>query len=130
MGRMRTSRRTFCGALAAGAVVPFVSARPSRADASLRFNDDPFRLGIASGFPTSEGCVLWTRLAPSPLEPGGGLTDTVVPVGWEIATDERLERVVQKGTAYATFDWAHSVHVEPAGLEAGRPYWYRFTAGG
>jgi len=125
-----TSRRTFLTALAAGAVVPFVSARPSRADAPLRFEDDPFKLGVASGFPTSDACVLWTRLTPTPAAPDGGMPDAAVPVDWEIAADERFERIVQRGIVYATRDWAHSVHVEPSGLEAGRPYWYRFTAGG
>jgi alkaline phosphatase D len=73
--------------------------------------------------------VLWTRIAPSPLEPGGGMPPTVVPVQWELATDEKMKRVVRGGTDYATPDWAHSVHVEPAGLEPARDYWYRFRVG-
>jgi phosphodiesterase/alkaline phosphatase D-like protein len=31
--------------------------------------DDPFTLGVASGDPTPTEVVLWTRLAPRPLEP-------------------------------------------------------------
>src|SRR5688572_19240650 len=31
----------------------------------------PFTLGVASGDPTPTGVVLWTRLAPKPLEGGG-----------------------------------------------------------
>jgi len=54
----------------------------------------------------------------------------VIPVKWEIATDEKMKSVVQRGIEYATTDWAHSVHAEPYGLEAGRDYWYCFTAGG
>jgi alkaline phosphatase D len=38
--------------------------------------------------------------------------------------------VVQRGTAAATPEWAHAVHVEVDGLEPGRWYWYRFRAGG
>jgi alkaline phosphatase D len=54
----------------------------------------------------------------------------VVPVHWELATDDKMKAVVQQGIEYATPDWAHSIHAEPYGLEAGRDYWYRFTAGG
>ena len=33
----------------------------------------PFTLGVASGDPVPDGVVLWTRLAPDPLVPGGGM---------------------------------------------------------
>ncbi len=54
----------------------------------------------------------------------------VIPVRWEVAKDERMGQIVAAGTSYATSEWAHSVHVEVAGLEPARWYWYRFTAGG
>jgi alkaline phosphatase D len=54
----------------------------------------------------------------------------VVEVNWEVASDERMRTVVQHGTAYATPEWAHSVHIEPSGLDPGREYWYRFESGG
>jgi alkaline phosphatase D len=38
--------------------------------------------------------------------------------------------VIRRGTVAATPAWAHAVHVEVEGLEAGRWYWYRFRAGG
>jgi len=38
----------------------------------------------------------------------------VVGVDWEVATDERMSNVVQRGAAAATPEWAHSVHVEVA----------------
>jgi alkaline phosphatase D len=90
----------------------------------------PFTLGIASGYPRPDGMVLWTRLAPAPHEPGGGMPATVVPVVWEIASDEGMRQIVQQGIVYATPDWAHAVHVEPTGLDSGREYWFRFRAGG
>lgn len=94
------------------------------------FRDDPFTLGIASGYPTPNGIVLWTRLAPQPLAPLGGLTAPFIPVDWVLGTDERLQNVVRSGTVYATPDWAYSIHIELTRLDPGRPYWYRFTAGG
>jgi alkaline phosphatase D len=90
---------------------------------------DPFTLGVASGCPRPDGVVLWTRLAPEPLQ-GGGMTDAPVEVMWELAGDESFTRVVARGAMQATAQDAHSVHVELSGLEPARPYWYRFTAGG
>jgi alkaline phosphatase D len=53
----------------------------------------------------------------------------VVPVRWEVSTDESFRSGVRKGTAYADPDWAHSVHAEIEGLDPATNYWYRFTAG-
>jgi len=112
--------------LALGAILAPVSAPIAQ---PRRFRDDPFTLGVASGEPASDGFVIWTRFAPDPLN-GGGLPPEAVPVQWEIATDERMRTVLQKGSATAHPELAHSVHVEVVGLEPDRPYWYRFTAGG
>lgn len=90
---------------------------------------DPFRLGVASGYPRPDGMVLWTRLAPRPLAPAGGMPPATVPVRWEVGLESGFRHIAAAGTAYATPNWAHSVHVEPYGLEAGRDYWYRFHAG-
>jgi len=125
--RMR-DRRRFLQSLAALGISP---ALPVRAQllAKPRFAADPFVLGIASGYPLPQGVVLWTRLAPQPAAPGGGLGPEVIPVTWQIARDEQMRAVAASGTAYASPEWAHSVHVEVTGLEPDRPYWYRFTAG-
>ena len=72
--------------------------------------------------------VLWTRLAPKPLE-GGGMPDLAVEVDWRLAEDEGMKKVVKKGTAMATPALGHSVHVEVAGLQPDRWYWYQFRAG-
>ena len=92
---------------------------------------DPFALGVASGDPSPDGFVLWTRLAPDPLAPdgGGGLTGGV-RVDWEVAEDAAMSRVVRRGAAVADDRFAHSVHIEVAGLKPGRPYWYRFMSMG
>jgi alkaline phosphatase D len=92
------------------------------------FTSYPFTLGVASGDPLPDGIVLWTRLAPVPLD-GGGMPMTNVEVRWEIAADSRFGKVVQRGTELARPELGHSVHVEASGLEPGREYWYRFRAG-
>ena len=92
------------------------------------FDAYPFSMGVASGDPLPDGIVLWTRLAPKPLE-GGGMPMSTVDVAWEISRDEHFQDVIQKGTAVARPELAHSVHVEVAGLQPSRDYWYRFRAG-
>jgi len=89
---------------------------------------DPFTLGVASGDPEPDGVVLWTRLAPDPLQ-GGGMPPHNVEVEWKVATDPRMASVVVRGRETATPGLAHSVHVEVRGLKPGRWYWYQFKAG-
>ena len=45
-----------------------------------------------------------------------------VPVQWQIARDENMNQVVQRGEAMAEPELGHSVHVEVGGLEPDR--WY------
>ncbi|RDI49388.1 alkaline phosphatase D family protein [Nocardia mexicana] len=93
--------------------------------------DDPFSLGVASGDPTPDGVVLWTRLAPDPFAPDGlgGTAQAPVTVDYEVADDEHFRQVVARGSAVATRDFAHSVHPEVRGLAPDRWYFYRFRAG-
>jgi alkaline phosphatase D len=91
--------------------------------------DGVFQLGVASGDPLHDRVVLWTRLAPEPLE-GGGMPDVDVPVIWEVFTDEELTRPVRNGWTWARPALAHSVHVDVDGLSSERFYWYRFRIGG
>ncbi|MEM9007383.1 MAG: alkaline phosphatase [Cyanobacteria bacterium P01_F01_bin.86] len=102
---------------------------PQRLLAQTTFSDYPFTLGVASGEPLPDGVVLWTRLAPDPLN-GGGMPNADVTVTYTVATDEALQNVVLEGTTVAPAALGHSVHVEVSGLESGRDYWYRFEAGG
>ncbi len=115
----------------AGSVGLAAIARPIAARQTLArplFMTYPFTLGVASGDPLPDGVVLWTRLAPEPLE-GGGMPMTNVEVQWEIAADRAFRTMAQKGTAIARPELGHSVHVEVAGLQPGRDYFYRFRAG-
>ena len=89
----------------------------------------PFSLGVASGDPTPDGVMLWTRLAPDPLN-GGGMPPVPVLVHWRIADDPRLLRIVRYGTAIAWPGLAHAVHVDVRGLLPDRWYYYQFSAGG
>jgi alkaline phosphatase D len=132
-----TRRRFLTGALATGAAVPVVGGaagpawavargRTPRLPASLP--DGLFGLGVASGDPLPHAVVIWTRLAPAPLD-GGGMPDVDVPVRWEVSSDEHFRRQVRRGRTVASPRWAHSVHVDVTGLRPGAWYWYRFIVG-
>lgn len=100
---------------------------PRSAWSQPRWSGNPFGLGVASGSPTPGGVVLWTRL----LAPGffDNLGTSPITVRWELAHDEQFSRIAQSGQAQALHELAHSVHVEVAGLEPDRWYFYRFMAG-
>ena len=104
-------------------------AAPAVLRAQQLFTAYPFRLGVAAGEPAADGFVIWTRLAPDPLAPGGGMPMAPIEVEWEVASDEGLRTTVAKGRTLARPELAHSVHVEVSGLQPGRPYWYRFHVG-
>jgi len=118
------TRRTFiAGAAATALAAPAII----RAQGFSRY---AFSLGVAAGDPSSDGFVIWTRLAPEPLADHGGMAMTTWPVTWEVASDEGFGTIVAQGEESARPELGHSVHVEVAGLQPGRPYWYRFRAGG
>ncbi len=129
MSNSVATRRRLLRAGGSAAILTFAACAPGERAGGGR---NPFALGVASGYPTEGGVVLWTRLAPEPLalDGAGGMAASDVDLTWEIAEDERFTRAVRRGRAVASPAWGHSVHVEIGGLSPARPYWYRFLAGG
>ncbi len=101
---------------------------PTGALARPKWPHNPFGLGVASGSPTHDSVVLWTRLHLADRL-GDGVGRQPIGVRWELAHDEGFRRPVQSGQVLAGPDLAHSVHVEVHGLEADRWYFYRFMSG-
>jgi len=96
---------------------------------------DLFPLGVASGSPSMDGFVLWTRLIDGPVPgtvpaetPRTTLPDTLT-VRWEIAEDENFHHIVRAGQSQALAALGHAVHVEVSGLRPDRWYFYRFMHG-
>jgi alkaline phosphatase D len=115
--------------LAVLSALPVLSRTPSPAQTRTpKLAGYPFQLGVACGEPDPHGFALWTRLAPKPLE-GGGMPADDVQVDWQVAEDERFAKVVASGSETARRELAHAVHVEVAGLQPDRWYFYRFRAG-
>ncbi|HYT38696.1 MAG TPA: alkaline phosphatase D family protein, partial [Acidimicrobiia bacterium] len=77
---------------------------------------------MASGDPTPDGVVLWTRVSVA-------ATDTV-PVRWTVANDPALADPVAGGSVDAGPGGDHTVHVAVSGLRPATTYWYGFTVGG
>ncbi|WP_206619558.1 alkaline phosphatase D family protein [Streptomyces hoynatensis] len=131
---MAAGRRRFLTGTGAAAALALSGglAGVATADGRARGRErrDPFTLGVASGDPLPDGVVLWTRLAPEPLEPYGGMPRSAVQVEWQVAEDERFRRVVRAGSATARPEYSHTVHVDVRGLRPWRHYHYRFRVGG
>lgn len=128
-------RRRFLTVTGAAAALAFATNLPTAGAASAaeldarKIADDPFTLGVASGDPLPGSVLLWTRLAPSPYEPGNGLPNERVTVQWELAHDARFRRIVRRGSVTAHPEFNHSVHVEVGNLDSARTYYFRFRAG-
>jgi alkaline phosphatase D len=122
--------QTLAAASGAALVSPLLRASGRATQPPLP--DYPFRIGVASGFPTEHSVVLWTRLAPVPLaEDGlGGMPPQDVTVRYELAADEQFRKVLRHGEIIASSAWAHSTRVVVQRLQPARDYFYRFIAGG
>ncbi len=123
------SRRLFLAYGSALASLPLLGERAEAADRKVSFSANPFSLGVASGDPDAKSVVLWTKLAPKPLEVDGGMKPEAVAVHWELAEDDAMTKIIASGRTVATPQLGHSVHVEVNTLKPDRWYWYRFRAG-
>jgi len=121
------SRRTFV--LAGLATAGYGTGPLQSAQASVRY---PFRLGVASGEPDSHSVVLWTKLAPSPLDVDGrgGMGNADVVVDWQVSSTHTFGKLAASGSVTARPANAHAVHVVAGGLDADADYHYRFRARG
>ncbi|SDU52588.1 alkaline phosphatase D [Jiangella alkaliphila] len=131
--RPSLSRRHFLastGAAAGLVALPQAVTTLWRPATSAAADTYPFTLGVASGDPLPDAVVIWTRLAPQPLERAGGMTDEPVPVRWEVSATEDFRRPLRRGTTLAVAAEAHTVHVDVRGLDPHTWYWYRFQAQG
>lgn len=120
MSQTYTDRRQLLRLAAATATTLWL---PRSAWSQARLTQDPFALGVASGAPTPDGVVLWTRLQFS-LPQRDEFT-----LRWEVAHDEGFTRIARSGQVLAVPALGHAVHAEVAGLEPDRWYFYRFMLG-
>lgn len=81
----------------------------------------PFYHGVASGDPSTNGFLIWTRVTDS--------TGLDVNLNWRVATDSLFVNVVQSGTATATAAHDFTVKVDVTGLKVNKWYYYQFATG-
>ena len=123
------SRRLFLGYAAALYSIPTIG-QTANIKHRMKFASNPFSLGVASGDSNSTSTVLWTRLAPEPLDPNGGMPNLAVPVKWRVSTDDNMKNIVASGQQLATPQLGHSVHVTVGQLKPDNWYWYQFSVNG
>ena len=112
------SRRQFlASAVALGATAVWASARGRYSQVAWSEVRDSYPEGVASGDPSPESVILWTR------HPSSGSARLTV----EVAEDEHFTRVIARvnATASADLDWTCRILV--IGLRPRTTYWYRFT---
>ena len=89
---------------------------------------DPFNLGVASGDPTPDSVVLWTRLAIEVLTELGAANDAV-EVGFEISDSPSFRNIIRCGAIAAVPELGHCAHADVRGITADTEYFYRWQVG-
>ena len=126
-------RRTLLKGVAAATAALAVPRVFDPAAAAAPAGKGIFGYGIASGDPTADSVIIWTRATPparpgEPLAtPGSGL-GRPIPVRWQVARDSRFTRVAAHGTVMTSPDSDHTVKVDVTGLDPYTRYYYRFSS--
>ncbi|MFC7621471.1 alkaline phosphatase D family protein [Microlunatus sp. GCM10028923] len=133
------NRRRFVALSGTGLAATVVGTEFQTQTAHAAFTSDPFQLGSATGDPTTDSVVLWTRLAPNPTAADAGMTGqpSQINVGWRLARTYEDVRdnvnTLYSGTVIARSDQHWSVHVDVktatggGPLQPGTQYWYVFS---
>lgn len=96
--------------------LPGNSTLRSMVDTSLY----PFYHGVASGDPTPNAIVLWTRVTAD--EPG------MISGTWKIALDTNFTQIIQSGIFQTDSTMDYTVKIDVQGLQPDTWYFYEFTA--
>ena len=91
--------------------------------------NNPFTLGVASGDPTPDSIVLWTKL-DSAVVSQANASELGIEVDFEISDSPNFTTIRRKGTVVALPEMSHSVHAEIRGLEPAREYYFRWMVAG
>ena len=90
---------------------------------ALSFNPvlKPFYHGVASGDPTPNKVIIWTRVTPDSGFVGMAMVD------WRMALDTGMTQIVQSGTYVTDATKDYTVKVDVGGLNPNTYYYYEFT---
>ncbi len=117
------TRRGVLGALTASSAAACSPAGPVSFTAPSKAASGTFAHGIASGDPSADAVILWTRITPD--NPMAGPVEVI----WEMDKDADFGSLSASGTftTNAARDW--TVKVDALGLDGDAPYFYRFRLG-
>ncbi len=82
----------------------------------------PFYHGVASGDPSADGVVIWTRITPDDM----GQT---IEGNWLIAEDPDMENILLEGEFTTDASKDFTVKIEVSDLESDETYYYVFRTG-
>lgn len=80
--------------------------------------DSYFKEGIASGDPTQEAVVIWTRITDK--------YSSNLEVAWEVSDVSDFSHTISKGTTTTSGEKDCTVKIDVKGLQAATHYYYRF----
>jgi alkaline phosphatase D len=128
LGRRDVFRTGAFGALGAAALWGLGDGRAAAAPA----HDGSFGYGVASGDPTADSVIIWTRFTPrvdgEPALPGSG-RGAPTTVRWTVSPTPECTEAVVSGEVTTSPDSDHVVKVDVTGLDPYTEYFYVFTAG-
>jgi alkaline phosphatase D len=113
---MNLTRRELIAAMGALGIMPSAFSR----------DDGPaftFAHGVASGDPTRDRVILWTRVTPVDV------TETLRG-RWTVATDPSMKQVRQSGRFTTDRRRDFTVKIDASGLRPGATYYYQFESRG
>ncbi len=107
--------------LAQADLVSFTRANDSR----IAFEEDlaPFYHGVASGDPTQNSVIIWTRISLDQA-------NETESVAWFVATDTSFTNIVAQGETSTSAEKDYTIKVDVTDLEAGTTYYYAFQHNG
>ena len=81
--------------------------------------------GVASGDPSSDSVILWTRITPDLKEDG-----LIVPVVWEVSKESNFDTMIASGINLASIESDFTVKVDVQNLTPQTHYFFRFLCNG
>ena len=127
------NRRTLFKGVAAATAALAVPRVFDPAAAAAPASKGIFGYGVASGDPTADSLIIWTRATPPAAKgepvaaPGSGLGRSI-PVRWQVARDARFTKLAAHGTVHTSPASDHTVKVDVTGLNPYSRYYYRFQS--
>ena len=79
-----------------------------------------FSHGVASGDPTHNSVVLWSRITANGR----------VNVAWQLASESSFTNILQQGESVTDAETDHTLKIEVNDLDPGQVYYYRFIVDG